>query len=145
LNCFWSVHFSLRENEEKANTIQPPFLCFSHLQHIVGVVNSSNGPGHPKRGPVGQESDDYKRWHLESKDSFILAYIFDSLLSHLRVFLELLIGSSVEYLIYCNSCLHTWTWCFVVIHEEISISAKQDIWRFVKSLKRWRMKIQEVS
>jgi hypothetical protein len=27
--------FSLGENEEKANTIQPPFLCFSHLHYAV--------------------------------------------------------------------------------------------------------------
>jgi len=25
---------SVGENEEKANTIQPPFLCFSHLQLV---------------------------------------------------------------------------------------------------------------
>jgi hypothetical protein len=29
--------FSLGENEEKANTIQPPFLCFSHLHTICHI------------------------------------------------------------------------------------------------------------
>jgi len=29
--------------------------------HREGVANSANGPGHPKRGPLGQGSDDYKR------------------------------------------------------------------------------------
>ena len=29
--CFWTVT-SVGENEEKVNTIQPPFLCFFHLQ-----------------------------------------------------------------------------------------------------------------
>jgi len=27
----------------------------------IGVANSVNGPEHPKRGPLGQENDDYKR------------------------------------------------------------------------------------
>jgi len=35
--------------------------------HRVGVVNSFNGPEHPKIGPLGQESGDYKRWHLRSR------------------------------------------------------------------------------
>jgi len=30
---------SVGENDKKANTIQPPFLCFSHLQETIG--NSS--------------------------------------------------------------------------------------------------------
>jgi len=29
------VSFSLGENEENLNTIQPPFLCFSHPQFIL--------------------------------------------------------------------------------------------------------------
>ncbi|AES98890.1 hypothetical protein MTR_5g074170 [Medicago truncatula] len=32
--------FSLGENEEKTNTIQPPFLCFSHLQYLPTPVFS---------------------------------------------------------------------------------------------------------
>jgi len=32
--CFWTVT-TVGENEEKANTIQPPFLCFSHLHYHV--------------------------------------------------------------------------------------------------------------
>jgi len=39
--------------------------------HREGVTNFANGPGHPERGPLGQESDDYKRGHLESKRAFI--------------------------------------------------------------------------
>jgi len=35
---------SVGENEEKANTIQPPFLCFSHLQyHVVSVEFREDG------------------------------------------------------------------------------------------------------
>ena len=35
--CFWTVT-SVGENKEKANTIQLPFLCFSHLQTIHSFV-----------------------------------------------------------------------------------------------------------
>jgi len=31
---------SVGEKEEKANTIQPPFLCFSHLQLCPRELNS---------------------------------------------------------------------------------------------------------
>jgi len=34
--CFWLVT-SVGENEEKENTIKPPFVCFSHLQLEVWV------------------------------------------------------------------------------------------------------------
>ena len=34
--CFWTVT-SIGENEEKVNTIQAPFLCFSHLQSHLEV------------------------------------------------------------------------------------------------------------
>ena len=32
------MSFSLRENEENLNTIQPPFLCFSHLHTIYLTI-----------------------------------------------------------------------------------------------------------
>jgi hypothetical protein len=66
--------------------------------HKEGVVDFVNGSVHSKRGLLGQESDDYKRWHLESKrDPFISSLKHCILyLIHFRVFLELLLGSSTE-------------------------------------------------